>query len=254
VKKRLLLLVCLAFICVSIGAFAKTQVSDQEGIWTLDGRDFQELEKAQQKNVEKEPKQSVLKPHIVDKPIEWNETRIRLIHEYAQIHYGKDIDTIVPQMIVLHWTAADNWEGTYNYFYHSEGNYTEGGKLNVASHYLVDRDGTIYQLTPETALNRHAIGYNWCAIGVENVGGVNGREDLTEEQIQANIALVKYLSAKYSTIRYVIGHYQQDKARSTGLYIENLAGYHSDKIDPGAIFMSRIHAAFDGTDLIFFKE
>jgi len=124
----------------------------------------------------------------------------------------------------------------------------------VGSHYLVARDGTIFQLTPEDALNRHIIGYNWCAIGVENVGGVNGLEDLTQEQVQANIALIRYLSEKYSTIKYVIGHYQQEQARSTGLYIEKVNGYYSLKIDPGPLFMGKVHKALQDTDLVFFKE
>ncbi len=196
----------------------------------------------------------VLKPAMVEKSIEWGAKRSRLIHEYARMHYGKDIDTIVPQMIVLHWTAAGNWEGTYNFFYPAVSASLKNGKLNVGSHYLVARDGTIFQLTPEDALNRHIIGYNWCAIGVENVGGVNGLEDLTQEQVQANIALIRYLSEKYSTIKYVIGHYQQEQARSTGLYIEKVNGYYSLKIDPGPLFMGKVHKALQDTDLVFFKE
>ena len=196
----------------------------------------------------------LLKPTMVQKPIEWDEHRLALIREYAEIHYGQSMESIVPLAIVLHWTAAGNWEGTYNYFYPAEGHYTKGGRLNVASHYLVDRDGTIYQLTPETALNRHAIGFNWCAIGVENVGGVNGKQDLTEAQVQANIELVRYLTAKYSTIKYVMGHYQQDQARLTELYKENLSGYYNRKSDPGPIFMGRIQEALKNTKLVFFKE
>ena len=44
-------------------------------------------------------------------------------------------------------------------------------EVNVSAHFLVDRDGTIYRLMPETRLARHVIGLNWCAIGIENVGG-----------------------------------------------------------------------------------
>ena len=47
--------------------------------------------------------------------------------------------------------------------------------------------------------NRHIIGYNWCAIGIENVGGVNGVEDLTDAQLEANVELIKYLHKKYAT-------------------------------------------------------
>lgn len=193
------------------------------------------------------------KPPMVQKPIEWGTERSKLQKAYAQKHYGMDIDAIIPKAIVLHWTAAGNWEGTYRYFYSSR-RHNAPKELNVGSHYLVGRDGTIYQLMPETALARHAIGFNWCAIGIENVGGVNGKEDLTEAQVRANIALVKYLSNKYKTIEYVFGHYQQKEAQKTPLYIEKVTGYHSDKVDPGPKFMKAVHNAFKDKDLIFFAE
>jgi len=54
--------------------------------------------------------------------------------------------------------------------------------LNVSAHFLVDRDGTIYQLMPETRMARHAIGVNHLAIGVENVGDER-KWPLTEAQM-----------------------------------------------------------------------
>ncbi|MBQ7499164.1 MAG: N-acetylmuramoyl-L-alanine amidase, partial [Selenomonas sp.] len=157
-------------------------------------------------------------PAMIDQPIIWTENREQLILQYAQTHYGLSETHIVPQAVVVHWTAGDTWESAYWTFYHED---RGDGTLNVASHFIVDRDGTIYRLTEETALNRHAIGYNWCAIGIENVGGVDGEEDLTQEQLEANVQLIRYLHQKYPTIRYVFGHYQQDIARDSGLYIEH---------------------------------
>lgn len=196
----------------------------------------------------------ITKPPIEEKSVDLNSTRSRLTREYALLHYGTSLETIVPQMIVLHWTAADTWQSTYNYFYPAENTKLKNGKLNVCSHYLVGRDGTIYQLTPENALNRHIIGYNWCAIGVENVGGVNSKEDLTEAQVKSNIDLIRYLSGKYSSIHYVIGHYQQGDAKSTGLYKELVAGYASLKTDPGPVFMRKVRTALADTDLKFFRD
>ena len=126
------------------------------------------------------------------------------------------------------------------------------GTVNVCSHYIVDKDGTILCLTEETALNRHAIGYNWCSIGIENVGGVGNVQDLTEAQLQANIALIKYLHAKYPTIKYVFGHYQQVAARESGLYIEHVQGYYSIKPDPGKNFMRDLKNSLESDGLIFF--
>ena len=188
---------------------------------------------------------------IIDKPIVWSEQREQLIHEYAQTHYGLDKVDITPQAVVVHWTAAGTWESTYKFFYKED---RGDGTLNVASHFLVDRDGKVFRLTPETALNRHIIGYNWCAIGIENVGGIGGAEDLTKAQLEANIALIEYLQKKYPDIRYVFGHYQQDAARASGLYVEKVAGYYSIKIDPGPKFMRALHKRLQESGLIFFAE
>lgn len=188
---------------------------------------------------------------IVDKPIIWTNNREQLIMEYAQTHYGLSQVSIVPQAVVVHWTAGPTWESAYLTFYNEA---RKDGTLNVASHFLVDRDGTVFRLTSETALNRHVIGYNWCAIGIENVGGVNGREDLTHEQLQANIELISYLHVKYPTVKYVFGHYQQDMARESGLYIENVKGYRSIKIDPGAEFMKGLRMVLEKEGLVFYPE
>jgi N-acetyl-anhydromuramyl-L-alanine amidase AmpD len=190
-------------------------------------------------------------PQITDMPILWSEHREQLIREYALTHYSMDKIFITPQAVVVHWTASSTWESAYNYFYaEARGD----GTLNVASHFLVGRDGQIYRLTPENALNRHIIGYNWCAIGIENVGGVGGAEDLTSAQLEANELLIRYLQEKYPSICYVFGHYQQDVARESGLYVENVAGYRSEKIDPGPAFMGALRSRLADTGLRFYEE
>ena len=192
-------------------------------------------------------------PNIIDKPVLWNDYREQLTLEYAQTHYGKSVTTIEPRAVVVHWTAGDTWESAYYTFY-DETRSDGSGTVNVSSQFIVDRDGTIYRTMPETKLARHAIGYNWCAIGIENVGGVGNVEDLTAEQLQANIELIRYLREKYPAIEYVFGHYQQVAARASGLYIENVPNYYSIKEDPGKIFMRQLREALEGDDLKFFSE
>ena len=108
------------------------------------------------------------RPVIIDQPVEWSDERARLTEEYAQLHYGQSITQIVPQAVVIHWTAGDTWESAYYHFYHAA---ASDGTMNYAAHFIVDRDGTIRQILPETTMGRHIIGYNWCTIGIENVGG-----------------------------------------------------------------------------------
>lgn len=190
---------------------------------------------------------------FTDKFILWTEHRNELIDEYTLRHYGKICREIIPQAVVVHWTAVGTLESNYRFFYAEEMEDTEG-KLNVASQFLVGRDGTIWRLMPETKFARHIIGYNHCAIGIENVGGYNGQEDLTEEQLAANVRLIKYLHAKYPTIEYVFGHYQQEAARASGLYVELVEGYYAIKTDPGKIFMRGLRAQLESDGLIFYDE
>ena len=79
-------------------------------------------------------------------------------------------------------------------------------------------------------------------------------EDLTPEQLDANLRLIRYLYAKYPTIRYIFGHYQQVEARESGLYIENVPDYYSIKPDPGPIFMRGLREGLQDTPLVFFPE
>ena len=194
---------------------------------------------------------TVTAPVIIDKPVRLTEQREQLMREYAVKHYGEAMTEIVPQAVIVHWTASPGCEEVYRYFYKEA---RADGTLNVCSQFLVDRDGTIYRLTPETMLDRHAIGYNWCAIGIENVGGVKNAEDLTEAQLQANVALIRYLKEKYPAIKYMWGHYQQTEAKESGLYREKVVGYFHPKVDPGPRFMKALQDNLKDTGLKFYKS
>jgi len=190
---------------------------------------------------------------FVDKFILWTAHRDELIDEYTLKHYGKICREIIPQAVVVHWTAFGTLESVWKYFYAEEMPDDEG-RLNVSSQFLVDRDGKILRLMPETNFARHAIGYNHCAIGIENVGGYDGREDLTDEQLAANVRLIKYLHEKYPTIKYVFGHYQQKTAQASGLFIENVPDYYAEKPDPGPKFMRGLRNQLESDGLIFYDE
>ena len=192
----------------------------------------------------------------IDNFIPWSDYRDKLGDEYMLEHYGKIYRQIIPQAVVVHWTAFGTIESNWKFFAPAE--ITDGsiddGTLNVASQFLCGRDGTMWRLMPETNFARHIIGYNHCAIGIENVGGFDGQEDLTEAQLEANVRLIKYLHAKYPTIKYVFGHYQQDAARASGLHIEHVAGYYAIKTDPGPKFMRGLREQLESDGLIFYDE
>jgi len=185
---------------------------------------------------------------IIDKPIVFDSEREALTLEYLKDRYGLDQETseITPKMIVLHWTAIPTFEGSFDVFNSSKiagwrtyVQQTSG--LNVSAHFLVDRDGKIYRLMPETTMARHVIGLNHCAIGVENVGGTEDTS-MTKAQIEANIFLVKYLAEKYD-IEYLIGHYEYPLFDGHELWLEKDAGYRTEKDDPGVDFMREVRKA-----------
>ncbi|XLS30240.1 peptidoglycan recognition family protein [Flavobacteriaceae bacterium M23B6Z8] len=187
---------------------------------------------------------------IVDKPIVFNEERKELTLKYLKDRYDliQETPEIVPRMVVLHWTAIPSFEKSFEAFkeprlpgYRSE--ITSAGSLNVSAHFLVDQDGTVYRLLPETIMGRHVIGLNHCAIGVENVGGTE-EKPLTKKQLKANIKLVKYLKKKYN-IEYVIGHHEYTLFEGHDLWLETDDGYRTKKTDPGAEFMQKVRTAVD---------
>lgn len=182
---------------------------------------------------------------IVDKPISYDSTRIKLSLQYLKERHGiiQTTPTITPKIIVLHWTAAKTFSSTFNAFYPAKlpngdrKDIAQVSALNTSSQFLIDRDGTIYRLMPENYFARHVIGLNYCAIGVENVGSADF--PLTDAQLKANELLVRYLCKKYN-IEYLIGHYEYAKFKNTPLWKETNPNYLTGKNDPGADFMLNI--------------
>lgn len=184
-------------------------------------------------------------PSIINKPILFDAKRIALTREYRLHHYGikSQSITIIPVMIVLHWTETNTLKEAFNHFYPSTTDRNElnrYGQLNVSAHFLVDRDGTIYQLMPDNVMARHVIGLNNIAIGIENVGGFNSKANLTQAQVDADTNLIFYLTKKYPSIRYLIGHYEYLKFKNTPLWQEKYPNFVTFKKDPGPQFMEDV--------------
>ncbi len=180
---------------------------------------------------------------VIEKPISFSDKRKKLTLDYIRQHYdarARDM-TIVPKIIVIHWTVINSAGSAYGYFNREDlqpdrTDIMHGGAVNVSAHYLVDRDGTIYRLMPDTWMARHVIGLNHCAIGIENVGGP--AYPLTSEQLNADAWLVVSLVRKYTTIERIIGHHEYLELKKGPLWRaldRKYAAYR--KIDPGEKFM-----------------
>ena len=188
---------------------------------------------------------------IIDKPIIFDKERESLTLEYLSERYGleQESPTIVPKIVVLHWTAIPTFERSFKAFVNStlpnwRPELVDISGLNVSSQFLVDRDGVIYRLIPETIMARHVIGLNHAAIGIENVGGTKDTP-LTKAQLKSNIWLVEYLAKKYD-IQYLIGHYEYTNFENHALWLEVDDGYRTKKTDPGKDFLNKVKKATKG--------
>ncbi len=186
---------------------------------------------------------------IVEKPIVWDSTRSALSVEYLKQRHGieQTQPTIRPKMVVIHWTAIPTFEKSFFAFNsptlpNARKELQNASQLNVSAHYLIDRDGTVYHLMPDTLLARHVIGLNYCAIGIENVGD-GSKNPLTEEQFRANYLLIKQLQKKCK-IDYLIGHHEYTKFKGSKIWKETDPNYQTVKSDPGDEFMNRLRGKF----------
>lgn len=196
---------------------------------------------------------------IINKPLIFNEERIKLTKEYIKQHYNLNVKniTIVPKIIVIHHTGLNRLEASFkkmmNTTLSSDRTYiSKSGLLNVSAHYMIDTDGTVYQLMPDNFMARHVIGLNYSTIGIENVGGEEFEDNLTQQQLQANIELIAYLKNKYQTIEYLIGHYEYQQFSTHPLWLEQDSNYRTKKYDPSLRFMKELRNQLtQKTDLIF---
>lgn len=164
-------------------------------------------------------------------------------HPAAQVH-------MVPRAIVLHWTGAERSRSAWQTFAPATlGGRPElqgAGALNVATHFLVDRDGSCWRLLPDTRVARHTIGLNHCAIGIENAadGTLHGTSaaPLTDAQVSRNILLVRHLLERHPTITHLLGHHEYRRMETTELFAERDPAYRTTKIDPGEAFMAAVRA------------
>jgi beta-N-acetylhexosaminidase len=168
------------------------------------------------------PPAAVPKPPVVDRPIPFPAKRKREMAAYAQRHYGIDGYRLVrPRAIVEHVTVTDSFDAVYNTFANDSADPELGELPGTCSHYVVDDDGTIYQLVPVSIMCRHTVGLNYTAIGIEHVGRTDSDVLGNPRQLRASLALTRWLRCRYG-IRPgdVIGHAE---SLSSPLHRENVA-------------------------------
>ena len=148
------------------------------------------------------------KPHIVQKPIPYGAQRRAEMAAYSKRHYGTAQWRLTdPKVIVEHYTASETFSSAYNTFAPDHPDSELHELPGTCAHFVIDKDGTIYQLVPLWIRCRHTVGLNWTAIGIEHVGTSAGEILSDPRQIASSLALTRWLMWRFHiSARNVIGH------------------------------------------------
>lgn len=104
-----------------------------------------------------------------------------------------------PYRIVLHHTAGGTVAG-------AEATLKQ---RHLGYHYIITRNGVIYEYVPANKRTPHAYGNNAGTIGIAYVGG--GRFGVvTPAQREATLVLIKQLKEKYPRLKEITGHKHVD--------------------------------------------
>lgn len=173
-------------------------------------------------------------PKIEFDPIGYGSSRKRQMANYSKRHYGerewrlRDVEALV-----LHYTAGSTYSSAWSTF--DSNAPSLGERPGVCAQFVVDRDGSVYQLTRRGVRCRHTIGLNHLSLGVEMVQPDLGDPHKTAEAIldrrrQANAAvrLASWLKQRYGIeMRDVIGHGTANRSR---LFLDK-QGWKNDHTD-----------------------
>jgi beta-N-acetylhexosaminidase len=147
------------------------------------------------------------KPHIVWKPIPFGAKRKAEMAQYAERHYGINSYVLHPKVIVEHYTATTTFASAYSTFAQDVPDAELHSLPGTCAHFIVDRDGTIYQLVRLNIMCRHTVGLNYVAIGIEHVGTSDAEILHDAAQMRSSLALTAWLMSRYGiALKNVIGH------------------------------------------------
>ena len=184
------------------------------------------------------------KPRIVWDPIPFGQQRKQEMVAYARRHYGSFMRPtwrlVDPHVIVIHYTEA-SFQSTWNTFASDTPDPELHELPGTCAHFVIDTDGTIYQLVSLATMCRHTVGLNWTAIGIEHVGFSDAQVLGDQRQITASLKLVHWLRCRlHIETRNVIGHN------------ESLSSpYHREDV---ASLRGQTHSDFDHADMQVYRR
>jgi beta-N-acetylhexosaminidase len=182
------------------------------------------------------------RPAITSKPIPFDAHRRAETAAYAKRHYGIDGWRLrSPHVIVEHYTATTTFTSVWSTFAADSPDPELGEKPGTCAHFVIDRDGTIYQLVPLTTICRHTVGLNWTAIGIEHVGTSDASILDNPRQVRASLRLTLWLMSRYRiSLPNVIGHAESLTSR-----------YHREHYAP---WRCQTHGDWRHADMITYRS
>jgi N-acetylmuramoyl-L-alanine amidase len=181
-------------------------------------------------------------PHIVQRPIPFPATRKAEMARYSERHYGLDRWRLErPHVIVEHYTATTTFAPVWATFAADTPDAELGELPGTCAHFVIDRDGTIYQLVPLDTMCRHTVGLNWTAIGIEHVGTSDASILDDPAELDASLRLTLWLMSRFHiSLPNVIGH------------AESLTSpYHRERYAP---WRCQTHADWQHADMVVYRR
>lgn len=177
---------------------------------------------------------TVPEPRTKFDPIPYGKDRKRQMANYSKRHYGERSWRLTrPDVIVLHYTATSTYSPVFNTF--AANSPSLGERPGVCSQFVVEKDGTIHQLTRLYVRCRHTIGLNHRSIGIEMVqqslASKHGSDRAIidrKKQIRSATRLTAWLKQRYRIkMQDVIGHATANDSPK----FKDLEGWKNDHVD-----------------------
>jgi len=165
-------------------------------------------------------------PAIHQWRIQFPQQRKDEMRAYARRHYGIDSYRLTnPRVIVEHVAVAPSAAATRATFVPDRPDPELHELPGTCSHFVVDRDGTVYQLVSLKLMCRHTVGLNYTAIGIEHAGFKDSDVLGNRRELAASLRLTAWLKCRYRIrLSNVIGH---NESLTSPYHRENVARLRS---------------------------
>jgi N-acetylmuramoyl-L-alanine amidase len=193
----------------------------------------------------------VMEPRITRKFLPYEKWEKEYM-DYNRRHYRDPSLVLKPGAIVMHYTTSRTFSSAWDTFcqgaMYDDGDVgTVFGHLSV--HFIIDRDGTIYQTLPLDRRCRGAYGVNHVALSIEMVSPDEGDLLKNKKLQESSFRLVTSLMKRFSIpLEKVYGHYQVSAGKK---YVPEYLDYGDSRYpgsyppafgrtDPGRTYMDRL--------------